>query len=149
MRSCSFSLKDIIVTRFEAGEDLLQGLKQVVVDYKVTAGMLSVIGAVDTANYGFYIPAKKAYTTCSWKPGKDSSPALEILSCIGNVALLNEEPIVHAHITLSGEKGEIFGGHLLEGCRINPTAELTLLKAEGVLRRKRNDEFNLAFLSIK
>ncbi len=56
--------------------------------------------------------------------------------------------MIHAHITLTGEKGEIIGGHLLEGCRINPTGEMTLLKADGVLQRKRNEALNLALLSI-
>ncbi|MFW9831249.1 MAG: PPC domain-containing DNA-binding protein [Candidatus Thorarchaeota archaeon] len=148
MRFCSLPLKEIIVTRFEAGEDLLSGINQVVLENDVSAGMFSVIGAIDTANYGFYIPAKKDYTALNWVPSNDSSPALEILSCIGNVALLNDKPVVHAHITLAGVKGEMIGGHLLEGCRVNPTAELTLLKAEGKLQREHNDMLNLALLSI-
>ncbi|MFX1318451.1 MAG: PCC domain-containing protein, partial [Promethearchaeota archaeon] len=78
----------------------------------------------------------------------DSSLALEIVNCTGNVALLDDDVVIHAHITFTGERGEIMGGHLLEGCRVNPTAELTLLKADGVLRRKRNNELNLALLSI-
>ena len=110
--------------------------------------MFTVIGAVDQAHYGFYDPSKKAYTTLKWKPNLKSSPALEILCCVGNIARLDGEVVVHAHITLSGEKGEIMGGHLLEGCRVNPTAELTLLIADGVLTRKRNESLNLALLSI-
>ena len=148
MRSCTFPLKEIVVARFEVGEDLLLGIQQVVVQHDVKVGMFMVIGAVDQAHYGFYDPRKKAYTTLKWKPHTDSLPALEILNCVGNIARLEGEVVVHAHITLSGEKGEMMGGHLLEGCRVNPTAELTLLKADGELRGKRNDEFNLAFLSI-
>ncbi len=148
MGSCSLPLKEIVVARFEAGEDLLLSIKQVVADYDVKAGMFTVIGAVDKAHYGFYIPKEKAYTTHVWEPSRQSSPALEILNCTGNVAILDNEPIVHAHIILSGVKGEMLGGHLMEGCRVNPTGELTLIKAEGVLQRKHNDAFNLALLSI-
>ncbi len=149
MPSVSFPLKEIIVARFNPGEDLFQCIKQVVIHHKAKAGMFTVIGAVDRATYGFYHPKKKAYTNLSWEPSPESSPALEIVNCTGNVALLDEDVVIHAHITFTGEKGEIMGGHLLEGCRVNPTAELTLLKADGVLKRKRNDEYNLAFLSIK
>ena len=149
MPSVSFPIKELIVARFESGEDLFQGIKTIVVKHEVRAGMFTVIGAVDRAHYGFYHPQKKAYTNLRWKPSDNSSPALEIVNCTGNVAILDNEVVIHAHITFTGEKGEIMGGHLIEGCRVNPTAELTLLKADGELRRKRNDEFNLAFLSIK
>ncbi len=148
MPSCSFTLKEIIIARLKAGEDLLHGIKQVVLQHTVKAGMFMVIGAVDRAQYGFYNPKKKIYTNLSWKPTKDSSPALEIVNCSGNIALLDNDVVIHAHITLTGEKGEIIGGHLLEGCRINPTGEMTLLKADGVLQRKRNEALNLALLSI-
>ncbi|TRO54560.1 DNA-binding protein [Candidatus Bathyarchaeota archaeon] len=148
MPSRSFPVKELIVARFDAGEDLYQNIKQVVVNHAVKAGMFMVIGAVDRAKYGFYHPVKKAYTNLSWEPTSDSSLALEIVNCTGNVALLDDDVVIHAHITFTGECGEIMGGHLLEGCRVNPTAELTLLKAEGVLRRKRNNELNLALLSI-
>jgi len=148
MRFSKLSLKDLIVSRIESGEDLLEGIRQIVLESGVTAGFLSVIGAVDRACYGFYIPKTRSYTSHKWNPTPDSSPALEILSCLGNVALLEDEVVVHAHITLSGVKGELLGGHLQEGCRVNPTAELTLLTAEGTLRRKRNETLNLALLSM-
>ena len=148
MRLNKFPLKDLIVSRVEAGEDLFNSIRQVVIDAEVTAGFLSVIGAVDRACYGFYIPETRSYASHKWEPTYDSSPALEILSCLGNVALLEDEIVVHAHITLSGVKGELLGGHLQEGCRVNPTAELTLLSAQGKLKRKRNEELNLALLSV-
>jgi predicted DNA-binding protein with PD1-like motif len=148
MRFSKFPLKDLIVSRVEAGEDLLKSIRQVVIDSQVTAGFLSVIGAVDRASYGFYIPKTRSYTSQTWKPSIGSSPALEILSCLGNVALLGDDVVVHAHITLSGVNGELIGGHLQEGCRVNPTAELTLLTAKGVVTRKQNEELNLALLSI-
>ena len=148
MRFGKFPLKDLIVARFETGEDLLKAIRRVVVESQVTAGVLSVIGAVDRARYGFYIPKTRSYTSHAWKPSNASSPALEILSCLGNVAYLDGEVVVHAHITLSGVQGELVGGHLQEGCRVNPTAELTLLTAKGLLTRKQNEELNLALLSV-
>jgi len=149
MPSCSFPLKEMIVARFNAGEDLILKIRQIAVTHEVTAGMFTVIGAVDRANYGFYHPKKKSYTNLNWEPTLDSSPALEISSCMGNIALLDKDVVIHAHITFTGEKGEIMGGHLLEGCRVNPTAELSLLKADGELHRKHNEDLNLALLSIK
>ncbi|MDO8055856.1 MAG: DNA-binding protein, partial [Candidatus Hermodarchaeota archaeon] len=148
MQFRKFPLKDLIVSRIKPGEDLLDSVRQVIVDSQVTAGFLSIIGAVDRACYGFYIPETRSYISQTWEPSSNSSPALEILSCLGNVAILDGEVVVHAHITLSGVKGELVGGHLQQGCRVNPTAELTLLTAKGILTRKRNETLNLALLSI-
>jgi predicted DNA-binding protein with PD1-like motif len=149
MPSCSYPVEKLIVARFDAGDDLFESIREVVREHEVKAGMFTAIGAVDRAQYGFYHPQKKTYTNLSWEPIADSSPALEIASCMGNVALLDDNIVVHAHITFTGEKGEIMGGHLLEGCRVNPTAELTLLQAGGILHRKRDEDLNLALLSIK
>jgi predicted DNA-binding protein with PD1-like motif len=148
MRFSKLPLKDLVVSRLERSEDLLEGIRKVVVESQVTAGFLSVIGAVDRARYGFYIPETRSYASLTWEPLNDSSPALEILSCLGNVAVLDDEVVVHAHITLSGVNGELIGGHLQDGCRVNPTAELTILTAKGTLSRKRNEELNLALLSM-
>ena len=142
MQSKVLPIKELIVARFDKGTDLLQSIIDVVKTHRVSAGMLTVIGAVDQARYGFYDPKKKQYTVQTWKPGPNRSPALEIVSCLGNIAVLDDEPVVHAHITLRGELGEMVGGHLLEGCRVNPTSELTLLKAQGTIRRKRNATLN-------
>ena len=40
---------------------------------------------------------------------------LEITNLIGNISLRDDEPMVHAHITLSDENGNAFGGHLVKG----------------------------------
>lgn len=148
MRSCSFPLKEIIVARFNVGDDLFLSIKKSVSNHEIKAGSFTLIGAIDKAKYGFYHPAKKTYTISEWIPTTNSSPALEILSCVGTIAQLDEEPIIHGHITLAGEKGEIMGGHLLEGCRVNPTAELVIFAFDGILQRRMDRALNLALLSI-
>ena len=148
MRSCSFPIDKLIVARFDAGDDILLSIKQVVVDHSVTAGMFNLIGAVDRAHYGFYDPEEKLYKTQSWTPSGSELKALEILACVGNIAVLASEPIIHGHITFQGYKEQPIGGHLLEGCRVCPTGELTLLKASGVLVRQKDNALNLALLSI-
>ncbi|MGB8779586.1 MAG: DUF296 domain-containing protein, partial [Candidatus Bathyarchaeia archaeon] len=48
--------------------------------------------------------------------------------------------IVHAHIVVSNENGEAYGGHLMKGCRVGPTAELVVVEAASVHLRRRYDE---------
>ena len=107
MQSVSIPLDYMIVARIDEGEDILNSIKQLVVEHKVQAGMFTLIGAVDRAEYGFYIPENKAYTTHVWEPSPKTSPVLEIVACLGNVAQSKGEPIIHAHITFTGVNGEV------------------------------------------
>lgn len=138
----------MIAARFEAGEDLLLSIKAVAEEYGVSAGMFSLIGALESAKVGFYDPAKRIYRIRKIKPGFGDVRALEILSCTGNIAQLEGEVVVHGHIVLKCYLRDNTGGHLLEGCKVFPTAELTLLKASGTLKRLQDNTFNLALLNF-
>jgi predicted DNA-binding protein with PD1-like motif len=136
----------MIVARLDPGEDVLLSIKAVAEEYEVTAGMFSLIGALKSSKVGFYDPAKRTYRIVKVKPGWGDVRALEILSCMGNIAQRKGEVVVHGHIVLKGYMRNTIGGHLLEECLVYPTAELTLLKAAGVLKRVHDDAFNLALL---
>ncbi len=146
LRSCSFPITEMIVARLDAGEDILFSIKAVAEEYKVTAGTFNLIGALESMKVGFYDPAKRTYRIQKYKPGWGAVRAMEILSCMGNIAHREGEVVVHGHIILKGYQGYTLGGHLLEGCRVYPTAELTLLKAKGTLKRIQDNAFNLALL---
>jgi len=148
MRSSKFPIDEVIVARLDPGDDVLLSIKQVAKEHAVTAGVFSLIGAVDRAKCGFYNPKKRAYDTRTWEPRPPGSKLMEILACVGNVGQLDGDPVVHAHITLMGYPASTLGGHLLEGCRIYPTGELTLLKAQGTLTRHLDKMLNLALLSL-
>lgn len=136
----------MIVARLDGGEDILLSIKAVAEEYNVNAGMFSLIGALESMKVGFYDPAKRTYRIVKFKPGFGDVRALEILSCMGNIAHREGEVLVHGHIVLKGYRRYNTGGHLLEGCIVYPTAELTLLKASGTLKRLQDNAFNLALL---
>jgi len=75
---------------------------------------------------------------------------MEIASCSGNVAVDEKgEVIVHAHLVVSNEKAEAFGGHLMKGSHVGPTAELVLFEAIGAdLRRTFDDKTKLRLLKL-
>ena len=37
---------------------------------------------------------------------------MEVITCVGNVSLKDQAPVIHAHIVLGDERGKIIGGHL-------------------------------------
>lgn len=60
---------------------------------------------------------------------------LEIVSLTGTVSAER----VHLHISLAREDLSVIGGHLLEGCTVNTTAEIVLITADGVRFLKKFD----------
>jgi predicted DNA-binding protein with PD1-like motif len=55
-------------------------------------------------------------------------------------------PFVHAHITLSDKEGRAFGGHLLPGCEVGATFELTLYSYDDIKLQRKFDAQRKLFL---
>jgi len=69
---------------------------------------------------------------------------------MGNVSVKENKPFVHAHISVSNEKGEVMGGHLMPGCTIAAAGELVLIEAANTrLLRKLNEKTQLFSWSIE
>ena len=132
----------IVFAQFSEGEDLLETITLAAEKSHITAGFFILIGTLKKANLGFYRQGK--YETI-----KISSP-LEIVSCMGNVSVKENKPFVHAHISVSNEKGEVMGGHLMPGCIIAAAGELVLIEAvTAKLLRKLNEKTQLFSWSME
>ncbi len=82
---------ELSIYKLDFDSDLLNAIKEVA--KKIDSGFFWVIGAVSKAKFSFYDQKNKVYREIS------INKPLEITSCIGNIADLNGEKIVHAHIT--------------------------------------------------
>ena len=122
----------IVFARLSEDEDLLEAITLRAKRAKITAGFFILIGALKKAKLGFYHEQE-------YKPIEISEP-VEVVSCIGNISVKKEEPIVHAHISVSNEKGEVFGGHLLPGCVVSVNAEFVLVEATDLRLQRMPDE---------
>ena len=122
----------IVFARLTEDEDLLEAITLRVKQAKITSGFFILIGALKKAKLGFYDEQE-------YKATEISEP-VEIVSCIGNLSLKEEEPIVHAHTSVSNKKGEAFGGHLLPGCIVSVNAELVLVEAADLRLQRVPDE---------
>jgi predicted DNA-binding protein with PD1-like motif len=129
----------VIVDRFETGDDILERLNELVRQHQVTAGSFTALGAVERATVG-YFTGNGVYSNISLQG------PLEILSCVGNVSLREGTPFVHAHITLSDKEGRAFGGHLLPGCEVGATFELTLYSYDDIKLQRKFDAQRKLFL---
>lgn len=106
-------------------EDLVEAIRERAEKNGVNAGILFVIGTLKDAVLGYYLKGEYKYIRLD--------EPLEIASCMGNIALDEDgKLVVHAHIVVSNEKGEAFGGHLMQNSHVAATAELVIIEADGL-----------------
>ena len=129
----------VIVGRLETGDDILEGLTELVIRQKISTGSISALGAVDRATVGYFV-GNGSYTKISLEG------PLEVLSCVGNVSWREGSPYVHAHITLSDKEGRAYGGHLMPGCKVGATFEYTLHAYDDIKLQRKFDAKTKLFL---
>jgi predicted DNA-binding protein with PD1-like motif len=127
----------MIFARLFEDEDLLETITNVAEKNHITAGFFILIGTLKKTNLGFYRQGK-------YELIKINSP-VEIVSCMGNVSVKENKPFAHAHIAVSNEKGDVMGGHVMQGCTIAATGELVLIEAaDAKLLRKLDEKTQLS-----
>jgi len=120
-------------SRLLEGEDLVEAIKKRVEESDIKAGIFFLIGSLKEAVLGYLKEGKYKYIHLDGP--------LEVASCMGNIAVDEKgETIIHAHIVVSNEKGEVFGGHLIKGSHVGATAELVMIETVGVKLQKIFDE---------
>ncbi len=101
--------KEIVVGRLGYGVDLLEELTKIAAARGIRLARIDAIGAVQKARVGFYNQQRREYQYHSF------GRPMEITKLIGNISLKDDNPFVHAHITLADEAGKCYGGHLAAG----------------------------------
>jgi predicted DNA-binding protein with PD1-like motif len=122
----------LVFARLVEGEDLLETVTKVAENAKVPVGLFFLIGTLKKAKLGFFREGEYETT--------QMDQPLEIVSCLGNISIKENKTFAHAHISVSDEKGRVFGGHVMSGCLIGVTGELVLMEAEGVKISRKFDE---------
>ena len=100
------------IFKLHKGKDLMEYLAAFCHDNQVKCGIVNVIGAVENATLSCFDQKKKKYDK------KVIAEPLEIVSLSGNISIQDNRPCVHAHVMLSNQKYEVFGGHLLPGTKV-------------------------------
>jgi predicted DNA-binding protein with PD1-like motif len=135
--------KTVFIGKLRHGNDLLEEITEFCVQKGIRLGRISAIGTVQKARIGFYNQTTREYQY------RDLDQPLEITSLTGNISMKDDQPMVHAHITLADESGHCFGGHLAPGT-ILFVCELILEAFEGpVLARGYDEVTGLALWEIE
>lgn len=104
--------KGVFISRLPHGGDLLESLTSLCIENNIKVASVKAIGALSSAVIGFYDQQAHRYDTI------ELEGHWEIASLMGNVSIRDGLPFCHLHVTLADEKGNVKGGHLMEGCTI-------------------------------
>ncbi len=132
----------MLVFRIPEDEDLAIAIRKRAEESGVKAGTFLLIGALKNVTLG-------CYRKGTYEQLKFTGP-LEIASCSGNIAVDEKDNVViHAHIVVCNEKGQAFGGHLMEGSHVGVTAELMIVEGLDLhLVRSFDERTNLKLLRL-
>ena len=124
---------------FDKDEEFVAGLTSWAKENKLGGSHFTAIGAFREVTLGYFGRGKKDYQKI---PVPEQ---VEVLSLIGDIALTNGVPQIHAHVVVGKSDGSAHGGHILEA-RVWPTLELILTESPKHLCRKYDPETGLALI---
>jgi len=126
---------------FETGDELAEGLLRFAKEQKLSAASFKAVGALSSVRLGWLSWESKRY-----EPSVTLDEQVELLSLIGDVALKDGEPVVHAHAVVGKKDGTAHGGHLLKA-RIRPTCEVVLIESPARLQKFVDAESGVALIA--
>ena len=127
---------------FDTGDEIANELQQFERRQGLGGSSFKAIGALSHAKLGWF-----NWETKKYDPACVLDEQVELLSLIGDIALTDGEPQVHAHVIVGRPDGTAHGGHLLEA-RVRPTCELILTESPTFLQKKFDPQSGIALIQI-
>lgn len=125
---------------FDTDEEVVGTLQEWARRERIKTASFTGIGAFRTVTLGYFDLQQRDYHRIP------VDAQVELLSLIGNVALAQGQPRVHAHVVVGCRDGTTRGGHLLEAL-VRPTLELVVTEAPTPLHRTTDEETGLPLLN--
>ena len=130
------------VAILDTGEEILASLKQLANTAQLAGSSFKAIGALSRVELGWFNWETKKYQTAV-----KLDEQVELLSLIGDIALKDGEPQVHAHLVVGRSDGTAHGGHLLSAT-VRPTCELVITENPRHLEKRIDPELGIALIRI-
>jgi predicted DNA-binding protein with PD1-like motif len=130
------------VVIFETGDEIVSDLKLFAKERHLAGSSFKAIGALSDAKLGWFNWETKKYETAA-----DIHEQIEVLSLIGDIALKDGEPEIHAHLVVGKKDGTAHGGHLRQA-HVRPTLEMILTESPEALQKQRDPESGLALIRL-
>jgi predicted DNA-binding protein with PD1-like motif len=129
------------VVIFETGDEAVAGLCAFAREHNLADAHLTAIGAFERATVAYFDWQSKQYEHIP------IVQQVEVLSLVGDIALKDGAPALHAHTVLGKRDGTAHGGHLIEGC-VRPTLEVVIQESPAHLHREHDPASGLALIKL-
>jgi uncharacterized protein len=127
---------------FETNDELAQTLKEFASQQRLASASFKAIGALSSVRLGWLNWEAKRY-----EPSVSLDEQLELLSLIGDIALKDGKPQVHAHAVVGKRDGTAHGGHLLQA-HVRPTCEVVLTESPAHLKKEFDPAAGIALIKL-
>jgi uncharacterized protein len=121
------------------GDEVMSGLTDFARQNKVTSASFTAIGAFSHATVAWFDDSRKEFKLIPIKQ------QVELVSMIGDIALVNDQPAVHTHVALASSDGTVRGGHVINAF-VFPTLELFMTVYPTALHKQLDDATGLKLI---
>ena len=126
---------------FDSGEEVIETLTSFARDQNINAARLTAIGAFNKVTLGYFDLERKDYARIV------IDEQVEVLSLVGDIAVEDDGPKIHAHVVVGKRDGTAHGGHLISA-RVRPTLEVILIQSPSFLKRTYRRDLGLALIDV-
>lgn len=127
---------------FQTGDEVVSSLQEFAKTKDSAGSHFTAIGALSDVTFAWFDWENKRYQKAA-----EIREQIEVLSLIGDIALDEGKPKVHAHIVVGKRDGSAHGGHLMQA-HVRPTLEVILTESPRSLRREHDRESGLALIRV-
>lgn len=127
---------------FDKGDEFIDELTSFAKKNQLKGSHFTAIGAFRDVMLGYFDREKKQYLQIP------IVEQVEALSLVGDIALKEGTPQVHAHVVLGKADGTAHGGHIIEA-HVWPTLEVVLTESPKHLTRTTDPETGLALIDLE
>lgn len=142
MKNIESNADRVLVGRIMPGEDVTEAVTAMIKEHNIKSGLVNIIGALKRFTIGYFDLETKDYNFKTYEEN------VELVSCMGNIAWEDDEPVVHLHFIVAREDYSLMGGHLGEPSIVSVTGEVYIYETEQKLERANDPAFNLSLLDL-
>ncbi len=129
----------IFVVVFDKGDEFSSGMLDFAKQQHITAAQMTAVGAFSDVTLGYFNRENMEYKKIP------VNEQVEVLSLVGNIAINDGKPKVHAHVVVGKSDGSAHGGHIMEA-HVWPTLEVIVTETPKELQRATDKETGLALI---
>ena len=123
------------------GDEAAASIAKFAKEQALRGSHFTAIGGFEQVTLGYFDWETKQYQKIP------THEQVEVLSLIGDIAVENGEPKVHAHAVVGRRDGSTRGGHLLAGM-VRPTLEVMITESPRGMEKKFDPESQLALIAL-